>query len=635
MKIILLLLFLHTLFYRRSNNLNCGLFGFVGEGPVNFDWIKIMGLMNQSRGEDSCGILLGDGDIEKRLGKFTDFMISADIDYEGLKNYKDHTIIGHVRARSSGVVSLDNCHPFDIKNKDGKTIVVLAHNGTLKSHTEILKKYNVDNKGINIDSQAIAHIIAKDPIKNTSVFGDYKGAGAFVMWFPKKKNTLYIFKGASKEYSNSKVTEERPLFYYIVDKQVYYSSLREPLYVIGGNDETVKEFPCNQLLEVKNGEIKVLKDIDRSGVDNLDSWYPWEERPKNNNYKSKNVSHHNANAYDTTSYYEDERDFHQGSAKSTSGFEIVKNPAKGRTKLAGPSRKSSTASSDNLILIGEAPYFNEKIHGSRVYFWRGRYYRNGHIINPQKSGEETKCSTLTLDNNGYDDLHPLVDTHRLEDVHFWDGIIIEDSNVEKVNELALQHKLFKNDAHNGAILDTLTLSNLTNCLVSNPATWYQDSKMNGSFMNGPYKARFGCPIVHTFTTGKLHSTDNSKLAEYNNVAKAKIEVTDESVKDASLDDGMILPAENEEDKKLDIELCLSTFIDAKEDLYRSSQELRKFAEEYEDAKILWIRMVGEVMYMEEFIDSLSKGRIGVNEVEYQAKKEYCLKRDNKKELIKV
>ena len=132
------------LFRRKVTNLNCGIFAFVGISSDKFSPVlfNILGVYNDNRGGDSCGVYFNKGTI---LG------IKTEAKYEALvKSKKLHTTIklgkypvaiGHCRKASVGAVSEKNIQPVTVRDesKDNKLLYVHSHNGTITNHKDLAK----------------------------------------------------------------------------------------------------------------------------------------------------------------------------------------------------------------------------------------------------------------------------------------------------------------------------------------------------------------------------------------------------------------------------------------------------------------------------------------------------------------
>lgn len=593
-QVVLVLLFLHTLFYRKSNCLSCGLYGFTGEGSANADKLKILALYNEDRGKDSCGIMV-DGEIYKGIGeqaKISEWLARNDIDQKDLDDSKDKTIIGHVRQRSVGLINEKNCHPFDILDKKKNRILVGAMNGTIKYPNDLAKHYQVDITGVDVDSEMLFMIIAKNPKENMKVLKEYKGGCALVMWFPKEKNTLYVFKGASKEFNYSQnISEERPLFYYKVDKGIYYSSVMKALYAIGGVDKTVFTFPNNKLVSVHSGSLTHLSlDLDRTDVDNDGAYYPWEKQPST---------------------------IPLGKGRETT-------PSTGLKKLRTESVLGPAKT--NTSLSNETPYFNDALQGSRVYFFKGKYYRTGHIINVQDAATPGPCMALTLDKNGFDNLHEMYDKSSSEQYWFWHGIIIKPEAVDRVNELAAQGKLFDHFYNYGLCLDTAKLSNYIESLALELLLSYGDARLTAKdLFTGTYTPKFGAPRSYKFIAGRFESW--STLFQYDDEfrrmkSKKIATADDESIHEADMQ-RMITPTEEDskattaviEKGKENLEMCTDVFLNGLEDFYVRILEIQPYVD-IGKVKVMFSRAILAYDLLKNLADEITSNDLSTSQANY-------------------
>ena len=212
-----------------KNLLSCGLFGFSGDDLPDFKTLKFLGLLNTSRGTDSCGVYYN-RKIRKDIASFADELVLAD---NTPKRNVDHNVyIGHTRSRSVGSVSTSNAHPFlyytekSGKDENGNNEYittfdhdeyyneVFAHNGTLKNWEELAKETNHDIKDLDIDSKLLGQLVCEDIKKAVT---QYTGAAAFLYTSLHGSKSLYAWKGAAGGIL------ERPL-HYIKAKEGYYLS---------------------------------------------------------------------------------------------------------------------------------------------------------------------------------------------------------------------------------------------------------------------------------------------------------------------------------------------------------------------------------------------------------------------------
>lgn len=249
----------------------CGLFGFIGKDKVAFNKFLFceLGIDNDSRGGDSCGIFI-DGKSEYGIDdkkKFKDFYIESEL-IESSNKVK--IAIGHDRKTSVGVTSLENAQPVIITNDNNEVDFVLIHNGTISNYKELCDKYLENAEGYT-DSQVMAYIMY---FWGYDVLSEYIGTGAFLTVDyrqNKKRNPIvHFFKGKSKKYSSYlNPEEERPL-YLIKDRNGYwFSSLKEHLDIycnINKSDTKHIDIECNTLYMIENYELYKVCEYDRTSL---------------------------------------------------------------------------------------------------------------------------------------------------------------------------------------------------------------------------------------------------------------------------------------------------------------------------------------------------------------------------------
>lgn len=277
-KIILILALLqyiyNFIFGYKSNILSCGIFGEATDKPENLDvnGVHILGIYNIERGKMSCG-LSWDGDVQYGLGLdklYTDFIIDREI-----KPTKIPIMIGHTRQPSYGfAITEDNAHPFGFgtsKNKEGYEMI-FCHNGTLKNHKELAKKYNIDlsekitkttygnhqyeSTRDKIDSEILGEILYKT--KKFHVLSEYIGAAALAWTWINEPNKLYLWSGASKQTQGSTIIteiEERPMNVYCKNKNnMFFSSIQDSLTVLGASKKDDLQIDYNTVYIITDGD---------------------------------------------------------------------------------------------------------------------------------------------------------------------------------------------------------------------------------------------------------------------------------------------------------------------------------------------------------------------------------------------
>lgn len=345
----------------------CGLIGWAGKNPKQFNKYKfdILGIFNDSRGGDSCGVST-DGEIYYGIDKdskhYKDFLVNKGY----LLPKTLPVVIGHTRRSSSGVINETNAHPFGfgVNEKYESYSFIGAHNGTLYNHDEFCKNYNVDInvKDSNevwmrrkIDSEVLLECIYKS--KNFKVLSEYQGGAALLFYNILEPNVLYAFHGASKEFINGKEIEERPLYYYKENKNsLYISSIAESLVAIGGEiEKNVFSFECNLVYKITDGDIDNAEKF-KVSRNNVTQKKTYMSNSRHNGYDYYNDSDFYTE-YDNRNFVENNK--HQNNNKSKKEEEKVK--------------ESNITNIYNDIVNPVLP--------SPINFNKLRYYRNGHLVN--------------------------------------------------------------------------------------------------------------------------------------------------------------------------------------------------------------------------------------------------------------
>ena len=118
----------------------CGIFGIISESkiPFNYGAFCTLGIHNDSRGGDSCGIFI-DGEVEYGVNKeklFNNFYQDSEL----LNSTTSASIaVGHCRKASVGNVNIKTAQPVVIYKDDRAEFVVL-HNGTIYNYKELAEK---------------------------------------------------------------------------------------------------------------------------------------------------------------------------------------------------------------------------------------------------------------------------------------------------------------------------------------------------------------------------------------------------------------------------------------------------------------------------------------------------------------
>jgi len=331
-------------FSHLNNTLACGLVGFCG--PTKPDRLKLfmLGVLNVSRGKNSCGIFMNNK-VGYGIGlesEFQDFISNRPL--PEWDTYENNTAIIHTRQSSVGAITLENAHPFVFLNDPEDTQIAFAgaHNGTIKNWKELLEEQNIEPALFNVDSEAVLFSIFSS--KNFKILSKYKGAASMLFTFTEEPNTLYAFRGAAGN------KEERPLFYTKHEEGVYFSSIESSLSLIGNFKYPVLEMPPNEVIKFKEGKIEKTYKISRE-----ESLHPSFIVPTTTSTQNQNAVQTRLPIAQTNSF---------------NPFEVQQNQ-KPATPL--PTKK------DKFVEVCKSM---GKINISKqIYFENFRYYRNGHLLN--------------------------------------------------------------------------------------------------------------------------------------------------------------------------------------------------------------------------------------------------------------
>lgn len=244
--------------------LACGIFGQINkhkQGKFNFPAFTTLGIANDSRGGDSCGIFI-DGKTEYGIDKtklFTHFIETSKL----LKSTtKCHIALGHCRKASVGQIDLQRAQPVVIRNDADEIEFVVIHNGTIYNYKALANKYipDVDINGMS-DSQVMAHIFYHTGF---DVLNEYNGGAVFVIVdYRLDEPKVYAFKGKSKMYYTSATeTDERPFYFTITKQTFYFSSIYQWLQPF--TTTPIYTLEANVVTAIQDNDIYVHQQIDRS-----------------------------------------------------------------------------------------------------------------------------------------------------------------------------------------------------------------------------------------------------------------------------------------------------------------------------------------------------------------------------------
>lgn len=338
---LLLKLISSLIFKTPSGYLCCGIFG--GSGKIDLNFIKILGIYNDSRGGDGTGYFYNDK-INK--GVFTRSRFIDLIKAEPIKKGQGKLFIGHTRKQSSGVVSLENTHPFEIDNS-----FVLSHNGTIYNIKELCEKFDVKYEANRVDSYMLAKIIYQT--KSFDVLNHYVGYAALAMCDKSNPDELYLFHGASTERTYGQLEEvleeERPLFF-MQEKgkscALYFSSIKESLEAAAnGEDTKIYSLKHNVVYKIHNGKF---------------SAWNFPVKRENTNY---NIYDHKFPVYNRT-------------AQFSNNNVPYKNSNAGLTRNYSAGKKNEDEKGESSIQINNLPINSlYPKNDNELFWWKGRHYK--------------------------------------------------------------------------------------------------------------------------------------------------------------------------------------------------------------------------------------------------------------------
>lgn len=212
----------------------CGIVGvlsFTYQGIMEDDYKHFMQLWKASvlRGEDGAGIFwVGDKDSGipeiskhetwcswiKMEGIPHDVINSKQFEQAELEMKSSRFLVGHCRAKTTGNISADHAHPFEVGH------ITMVHNGTLSSINGMddFSKYETD-------SLALAHALAEGGNDPIPVLKRVNGAAAMI-WYNSNTKTLHVYRN-----------HQRPLAFVREGNKVYIASESMMLsWILGRND---------------------------------------------------------------------------------------------------------------------------------------------------------------------------------------------------------------------------------------------------------------------------------------------------------------------------------------------------------------------------------------------------------------
>jgi len=228
----------------------CGIVGFVPKKnkEINPHTLMFLGVANEERGTDSCGIAV-EGSVKKSVGKARDFFVEVLptlLKLRKERKLKSSRVIFHTRKASlPGKVSEDTAHPFLWSKEEGRFFVG-AHNGKVTDTFRMSSDYIKGPRGLTqawnlypVDSQFILDSLNLNPDKTKDILESYSGDAALI-WMD--EDNFYVWKGGQNDL------EERPMYFGEKPEGYYFCSIESSLILAGVKE--IKEIENNCLITI-------------------------------------------------------------------------------------------------------------------------------------------------------------------------------------------------------------------------------------------------------------------------------------------------------------------------------------------------------------------------------------------------
>lgn len=173
----------------------CGVFGiydFDGGNVASSIYYGLLAL--QHRGQESCGIAVGDTDGPRKVSAYKGMgLVNEVFTPETLGKLKGDIGVGHTRYSTAGSSTRENAQPLVLNYVKGT--LALAHNGNLVNAPELRRELEYSGAifQTTIDSEVIAYHIARERVHSATVeeavsraMNKIQGAYSLVIMSPRK-----------------------------------------------------------------------------------------------------------------------------------------------------------------------------------------------------------------------------------------------------------------------------------------------------------------------------------------------------------------------------------------------------------------------------------------------------------------
>ncbi len=192
----------------------CGLVGLMSKFKNGFTHRQVeifntLLYIDALRGEDSTGAFVVDniGNVHIAKEAYSSYHTIASKKYKELMGKamsKGWCVVGHNRKATKGTINDENAHPFWVDDK-----LVLVHNGTMHGDHK-------QHKNVEVDSHAIAHLIAERPTLEEAL-GEFHAAYALI-WYDVMKKQMNFLRNS-----------QRPLHFVETENEFIWASEAEML----------------------------------------------------------------------------------------------------------------------------------------------------------------------------------------------------------------------------------------------------------------------------------------------------------------------------------------------------------------------------------------------------------------------
>lgn len=366
----------------------CGLCAYAPNRKGEIDILKFKSLLlyNEDRGKISTGIYSKEGVIKDTV-KASEF--SQKQNWNNLN--KNFVFIGHTRQPTLGYPgTMQGAQPIEHGN------IVFTHNGSIYNKSVLATKYNVEESDGDTDSIIMAKILET---RQFEVLNDYNGAAALIWVYKDEPNNLYYYKGASKNMDYSKVyTVERPLFSMMTKEGIYFSSIEDSLRSVSLSPEQIESITNiqhNKVFKLNINKIHKPLVIFETTAERQQTKIiiPKKKEKKRNTWRDDKTRKSNTpgrqsalplNNKDIDDYEETSPGVYR---KTNNAADIAERKWLHRNKIVtkliveDDHNHKKVFNSTTYTNIEDEEINNNMLSINMVYYNKGRYWLNGHIVN--------------------------------------------------------------------------------------------------------------------------------------------------------------------------------------------------------------------------------------------------------------